>query len=258
MMYLIKKEKIALAIIIVFSILLFWGVLNLEPIAQDLSYHDFEDSRDIFGIPNFWNVVSNIPFFVVGVFGLYRLLIANNLVIIDELKIAYILLFSGASLVSIGSGYYHLQPDNMTLVWDRLPMTVVFMALFSIIIAEFISVRAGKVLLLPLVLAGITSVVYWYFTEIGGEGDLRYYAVVQFLPIFVIPVILISFRAQHTNVVAYWGLILAYIAAKLFEHFDAQVFDLASYISGHSIKHIVAALGLYVLLASYQNRNYIQ
>lgn len=256
-MCLIKKEKIALTIIIVFSVLSFMGVLNLEPITQDVSYHDFKDSRSIFGIPNFWNVISNIPFFVVGLAGLYRLLIVNDLVVIDEIKIAYVLLFLSVLLVSFGSGYYHLQPDNITLVWDRLPMTVAFMALFSIIIGEFISVRAGKVLLFPLVLAGIISVVYWYFTEIGGVGDLRYYAVVQFLPIFVIPVILISFRVRYTNVVAYGGLILAYLGAKLFEYFDGQVFNLIGYLSGHSIKHIVAALGLYILLTSYRHRNCI-
>lgn len=251
-----KKEKLGFVLITVLTLFAFLAILNLEPIAQDLDYHNFKDSRDLFGVPNFWNVASNIPFLFVGGFGLYRLLIAKDLVIMDEIRIAYILLFVGAGLVSFGSGYYHLWPTNQTLVWDRLPMTVAFMALFSIIISEFISVRVGSALLFPLVLAGISSVIYWHFTEAGGAGDLRYYAIVQFLPLFVIPVMLASFKSRYTQVVAYWGLISTYLAAKIFEHFDGAVFDLLTYISGHSIKHIVAALGLYILLISYRRRQY--
>ena len=182
-------------------------------------------------------------------------MVLNDLIILDEIKSAYILLFLGVVLVSFGSGYYHLRPNNLTLVWDRIPMTIAFMALFSIIICEFISIRVGKALLIPLVLAGIASVTYWHYTEIRGQGDLRFYGIVQFMPVLVIPLILIGFRARFSNVAAYWGLILAYIAAKLFEHFDDQVFYLLGYISGHSIKHIVAALGLYILLTSYRSRS---
>lgn len=256
-MVLIKKEKLGLILIFMMTIFTFIGVLNMDPIAQDVNYHNFIDSREVFDVSNFWNVASNILFLFVGGFGLYRLLIINDLIILDEIKSAYFLLFLGVLLVSFGSGYYHLRPNNLTLVWDRLPMAVAFMALFSIIICEFISLRVGKALLFPLVLAGMASVLYWHYTEIKGQGDLRFYAIVQFLPVLVIPLILIGFKARFTNVGAYWGLILAYIAAKLFEHFDSQIFNLLGYISGHSIKHIVAALGLYILLASYRSRDCI-
>jgi hypothetical protein len=165
------------------------------------------------------------------------------------------LLFFGTFLVGFGSGYYHLDPNNQTLVWDRLPITVAFMALFSIIISEFISVRSGKTLLLPLILAGILSVAYWQFSEIRGEGDLRFYALVQFYPMLAIPIILICYRSRCTYVYAYWCLLLAYIIAKLFEHFDAEVYNVSGFISGHSLKHLAAALGMYVLLVSYQKRN---
>ena len=179
----------------------------------------------------------------------------GSLGFLNETGTAYTLLFFGTFLVAFGSSYYHLEPNNQTLVWDRLPMTIAFMALFSIIISEFVSLRSGKALLLPLLLAGVLSVVYWHYSEIRGEGDLRLYALVQFYPMLASPIILLCFRSKCTHVQAYWWLLLAYIVAKLFEHFDGEVFDALGFISGHSLKHLTAALGMYVLLVFYQQRH---
>ena len=46
------------------------GLLLLPPISQDQGYHHFADQRTLFGVPNFWNVVSNLPFMAVGSVGL--------------------------------------------------------------------------------------------------------------------------------------------------------------------------------------------
>lgn len=251
----IVKEKTGFTLIIAIALFSLIGILSQDPIAQEVSYHLFKDSRVIWRITNFWNVISNAPFLIVGILGLYKVAISNKLKIAGEIKIAYILLFSGVGLVAFGSGYYHLSPNNHSLVWDRLPMTIAFMALFSIIISEFISVHIGKAMLLPLIVAGISSVVYWHFSEGWGEGDLRFYALVQFTPMLLIPVILLCFRSRYTRVYGYWGLLLAYTAAKLFEYFDAEVYNASGFISGHSLKHIVVAVGLYVLLAAYERRN---
>ena len=250
-----KKEKLGYGLIAVSFLVVFTGVLSQGPIAQDVSYHLFVDTRKIWAIPNFWNVVSNAPFVIVGLLGLYKLRSPAKLNVIGEINIAYVLLFFGTFLVGFGSAYYHLEPNNQTLVWDRLPMTIAFMALFSIIISEFISVRTGRALLRPLILAGILSVAYWHFTENQGEGDLRFYVLAQFYPMLAIPVMLACFRSRCTHVYAYWWLLLAYIVAKLFEHFDAEVYEVLGFISGHSLKHVTAALGMYVLLVFYQKRN---
>ena len=251
----VKKEKLGFTLITITALVALTGILSLDPIAQDISYHLFVDTREIWSVPNFWNVVTNLPFVIVGLLGLYKLKSPGKLKLISEINIAYILLFFGTFLVGFGSSYYHLAPDNQTLVWDRLPMTIAFMALFSIIISEFVSVRSGRALLMPLILAGILSVVYWHYSEIRGEGDLRFYVLVQFYPMLAIPIMMICFRSHCTHVYAYWWLLLAYIAAKLFEHFDGEVFDALGFISGHSLKHLAAALGMYVLLAFYQKRN---
>ena len=249
------RERTGYALIIISAVVFIGSLVSLGPIPQDISYHLFVDTRKIWSIPNFWNVVTSASFTIVGLLGLLQLRRPGKLDFLTENTTAYTLFFFGTFLVGFGSSYYHLAPDNQTLVWDRLPMTVAFMALFSIIISEFISIRSGRSLLLPLILAGVLSVLYWHFTEIQGEGDLRFYALVQFYPMLAIPIVMICFRSRCTHVYAYWWLLLAYIAAKLFEHFDAEVFDMLGFISGHSLKHLAAAMGMYGLLAYYQRRN---
>ncbi len=250
-----RKQKLGFSLIIISALFALGAVLAMAPIAQDVTYHLFVDTREIWSIPNFWNVVSNIPFILVGFLGIYAFKKPNKLKAIDEINIAYILLFLGTLLVGFGSSYYHLAPDNPALVWDRLPMTIAFMALFSIVISEFIAVASGKALLWPLILVGIFSVVYWHFSEIRGAGDLRLYALVQFYPLLAIPVILVCFQSKCTHVQAYWWLLLVYIIAKMLEYFDAEIYNILGFISGHSLKHVIAALGMYVLLLFYQKRS---
>lgn len=249
-----KKNKIGLVFIALISASAATGILFLDPIAQDAGYHRFEDIRQIFGIPNFWNVISNLAFLIVGIWGSYLIGIKKIPNLVSDIRYAYIALYLGVALVGIGSAYYHLWPSNETLLWDRLPMTILFMALFGIVIGEYVSVRVAKVLFIPLLLVGASSVIYWYFGEMNGNGDLRFYALVQFLPIILIPVILMCFHSRFDQTGAYWLLLLIYIVAKIFEHFDAEVFSALGFISGHTLKHMIAALGLFLLANSYRRR----
>lgn len=230
------------------------GVLALDPIAQSLEYHDFADNRTFFSIPNFYNVLSNIPFIILGFMGLYSLYISNKVTKLDELKVGYSCLFLGLLLIGFGSGYYHLWPSNQTLVWDRLPMTLAFMALIAIIIAEYLSVNLGKRLLYPLLIVGGASVLYWHYTESIGAGDLRFYILVQFLPLIAIPLILLFMKPTFTYGNSYWWLLGTYIIAKVFEHFDQFIYEVLTAISGHTLKHLIAALGMLLLLNGYNKR----
>lgn len=248
------KKKLGFGLIAIIGVTLVLILINKNAIPQDPAYHHFSDNQAFTGIPNFWNVLSNIPFLIVGLLALYKLLLTNRLTIEAQNKLAYILLYLGVALVAFGSGYYHLWPSNETLLWDRLPMTMAFMALYSVLITEFISVRAGKLVLLPMALLGLLSAVYWHVTEAKGMGDLRFYILVQFFPLLTIPIILMTFPSRFTYTSAYWWLISAYFIAKALEHFDAQIHDLLVVISGHSLKHITAAIGLYVLLRGYEKR----
>ncbi len=216
--------------------------LFVAPVPQDLAYHNFSDTRMLFGIDNFWNVSSNLPFLLVGVAGLYYIHRHRDAVCVSGLETAYRVFFIGILLTAFGSGYYHLAPGNDALVWDRLPMTIGFAGLFSIIVGEFVSVRTARRLLLPLLVVGLASVEYWAWTEARGAGDLRPYALVQFLPMLLIPVILLSYRPVTGTARYFWWMFAFYFAAKLFEQFDAAIFAVGHLISGHSLKHIAAAL----------------
>ena len=242
---------VVIALVSVFGIVV---VSFLDPIAQNPEYHLFEDNRVVLGVPNFWNVISNLPFLIVGLTGMLAIHRSHKVLCIAEIKTAYSLFFLSVSLISLGSVYYHLAPDNGTLVWDRLPMTVAFMALLSIVIAEFISAHLGRLALWPLIIIGVSSVVYWYITERNGEGDLRLYALVQFLPMLVIPIILLFFKSTFTNISGYWYLLFAYSVAKVCEYFDEAIYGELHFLSGHSLKHLTAALAVFLLYRSYENR----
>ena len=161
----------------------------------------------------------------------------------------YLIFFLGALLVSLGSGYYHFNPNNDTLVWDRLPMTVAFMALLSIIISEFVNNRTGRQILFPAIMLGLLSIVYWII-----YNDLRFYALVQFYPMLAIPVGLIFFKSKDGITIGYWMLLLFYLIAKLCEYFDYQIFNSLNLISGHSLKHVFVSIGIFILLYSYTKR----
>ena len=225
-----------------------------DPIPQDPTYHAFSDSRYLFGVHNFWNVVSNLPFLLVGAAGLVFLHRNSEQVCVADLETTYRVFFIGIFLTAFGSSYYHLAPGNETLVWDRLPMTIGFAGLITIIVGEFVSVRVAKMLLVPLLLVGFLSVEYWHWTETRGVGDLRPYAIVQFLPMLLIPVVLLTHKPVIGKASYYWWMIAYYFLAKVFEFFDAGIFGAGQIMSGHAIKHVAAAMTPAVFLYALSKR----
>lgn len=224
-----------------------------EPVAQDPAYHLFADKRLLVGIPNFFDVMSNLPFAVVGFAGLY--FIARNRTPLKTM-LAWQFFFAGIFLTAFGSGYYHLAPSNETLVWDRLPMTIAFMSFVTIIIDEYLSRSLARRVLVPLLIAGAASVFYWAYTEAEGRGDLRAYALVQFLPLLLIPMIVLLYQ-ERSGLGRYIGwMIVFYIASKLLEFFDAEVFTASRIASGHSLKHVFAAMAPACLLYGLWQRRY--
>ncbi len=240
--------------LIVLSAIMIVAVFFIDRIPQDPSYHAFADTRSLLGMPNFWNVISNIPFLLVGGAGVYYSRSTNQPGLIPDLHLAYLIVFAGTFLTGFGSAFYHFEPGNETLVWDRLPMTLGFMGLTTIIIGEHISLPVAKRLLIPLLIIGASSVIYWGVTEARGAGDLRPYAVVQFLPMLLIPLILLMYRSIYDNVGFLWLVIVLYVLSKLFEYFDFATYEIGQLISGHSIKHVVAAMAPLIFLYWLNNR----
>jgi hypothetical protein len=225
-------------------------IFRLDPIPQDPAYHRFADSRPFLGIPNFLDVASNLPFLAVGLVGLARL---RRAVRPGEVG-AWLCLFLGMALTAFGSAWYHLAPSNATLVWDRLPMTLGFMGFFAGIVGERISQKAYRLLLWPLVGIGVASVLFWYAGEVQGRGDLRLYVLVQFFPLLLIPLIMALYRPRYTHGSAVFLALGFYTAAKVFEHFDHQIFAASGFVSGHTLKHLAAAAGCWVLVRMFSVR----
>jgi len=242
-----------IGILVMISTAAIVATLFVDPIAQDPAYHNFADQRPAFGVANFADVISNTGFLFAGLIGLFAVLTGRSGELFDDWAdaIPYVVFFVGVVAVSIGSAYYHLIPTNERLFWDRLPMTVGFMGLTSALVADRIDRRVGLTIVLPaLVVLGIISLFYWQYTEQLGRGDLRFYALVQFLPIVLMPVMCGLFtKARYTGKAALAPVILWYLVAKGLEHFDPQVFELLGQtVSGHSLKHLAAAMACFMVL----------
>lgn len=221
-------------------------VFPVGPIPQDLTYHAFADGRAFMGIPNFFNVVSNIPFLLVGVGGLLFCLRTST----SGVSRSWAMFFLGTMLVCFGSGYYHSAPDNESLVWDRLPMTLGFMGLLTALLSEHIGERLERVLLAPALAAGIASVAWWDYTD-----DLRLYYWVQATPLFLVPLALAIYPGRYTHRRYLLYGLAAYVLAKAAEFYDREIFTLTSQVvSGHALKHLLAALGIFFVYLMLRRR----
>ncbi len=234
-------------LLIAISSIAFIILLFLDPIPQDLQYHLFADTNTHFGIPHFFNVFSNLPFLLVSIWGYSQLKSISHHCTHEEFTI-YNLLLIGFLFTFLGSSYYHLNPTNATLLWDRLPMTIIFMSFFSAVCAKLIDSRWYTIGIKILIPIGMLSVIYWYVTEYYGVGDLRFYAFIQFVPLILLPLILFFYRDRIKTLKWLIFVMLAYLVAKLLESYDAGVFQHIVYISGHSLKHLFAALACFFMV----------
>ena len=235
------------------SVIMALVIMLVPPVSQDPAYHNFADQRYISGIPHFWNVVTNIPFLVLGITGFFKIQKQELTGILPDLFRAYLTFFLGLVLTGLGSGYYHLDPSNSTLVGDRMAITISFMSFFVLIFGESISTKTASRLLLPLLFLGLSSVVYWNITEKLGTGDLRFYALVQFLPMLLIPLMLLFYGSCLSGRRWILAILLVYGAAKITEMYDHQIYELICF-SGHSLKHLIAAFGAFLFLKGLEVR----
>lgn len=234
------------------------AMLALPRIPQDPTYHHFADTRSWLGVPNFLDVVSNLPFLLVGLLGLRfmareRAAGGSGAFLTPGERQPYWVLFFGVALTGIGSAYYHWSPSNATLFWDRLPMTIAFMALLSAIVAERVDLGLGRWLLVPLVAFGVLSTLYWHLGEQRGVGDLRPYALVQFGSLIAIPLMVMLFPPRYSRTPDLFVALGWYVLAKIFESFDHEIFDVVG-ISGHTLKHLASGIGAWWILRMLERR----
>jgi hypothetical protein len=139
--YMPQSRKIWLLVLLTLTTLV--AIFAAPPIPQALSFHHFADDRALWGIPNFGNVTSNLPFLIVAIIGLVTVVRSTAP---PAIRATYALLFVGVLLTGLGSAYYHWNPNNDTLVWDRIPMTIVFMSLLAAAVSTgyFVSLFRGQ------------------------------------------------------------------------------------------------------------------
>ena len=215
------------------------ALLLLPPIVQDQKYLLFADMRTMCGVPDGWNVLSNIPFIVIGAIGLAQF----------RKEAATIVIFAGILLTGFGSAYFHWSPDNDGLFWDRLPIALAFMALLAAAVQERLDARIGAMLLWPLLVIAIVSLLLW-----RQNGDLRLYAWVQFFPLLTIPVMFLLCAPKYTGTIYWIAAAAIYAVAKVFEHFDSAIFSIGHIVSGHTLKHLIAAAACLAILRYFQTR----
>jgi hypothetical protein len=205
-------------------------------IRQNQSYHGFADQRAWLGVPNAADVLSNLPFAVVGIIGVARLLSRRRARFNTATDVGLWLIALGILATAAGSAWYHLNPTDATLVWDRLPMTIVFAGVLGAAIAQRLGEGYGRWALAVLPLFGIASVVYWKST-----GDLSLYALVQFGGIVALAALLVFARDRADPIPWLW-VIAFYAAAKIAEMGDHTIWDAThGLIAGHAVKHLLAA-----------------
>lgn len=232
------------------------AVATLHPLPQDPSYHQLADQRSLFGIPNAADTGSNLLILAAGVAGLVQLwrsprssaAKADPLLQSTE-QWLYWRLYLAAVLSALGSIYYHLAPDTPRLLWDRLPLAILLASFVALIITERIDPRAGLLTSPPLLLLAVGSVLYWYAGETRGVGDLRPYLFVQLMVLILVPLILLLFDSPYPGESArWWGVLCVYALAKGSEQLDHQLFSLGHLISGHTLKHLLAAVAIFMIV----------
>lgn len=223
----------------------------LPPLPEPQVFRGLADTRALLGIPNFMNVISNAPFLLVGLWGLYFVARhgAHGQTFADPReRWPYFICFLAVTLVFFGSSYYHLDIDPAGLFWDRLPMAVGFAAILAAVIVERLDARLGLRMLIPLVLIGAASVLYWRWSLLYGTENLVPYAIVQYGSIAAVLVLCAAFPSRYTRGADAVHAIGFYALAKVAEVLDQRIYALGEIISGHTLKHLIAAFAVYWLL----------
>jgi len=208
----------------------------LPAIPQDPSYHRFADQRQWLGVPNAANVLSNLAFALVGLLGAIRLASRRRPRFPQATEAGLWCVALGLVGTAMGSAWYHLAPTNASLVWDRLPMTLVFAGVLGTAIAQRAGNDIGRLSLAVLVPLGIASVAYWKAT-----GDLSLYVALQLGGIVGLLLLMLLTRQGDDSIP--WAWVLGwYVLAKVAEFADQAIFDAThQLIAGHTVKHLLAA-----------------
>ena len=209
-------------------------------IAQPVHYNEFADRSAAFGIPHAADVFSNAGFAVVAIWGWLTLWPRRAS---DPLRAGwpgYRLFLIGLFLTAFGSGFYHLAPDNARLVWDRLPIALACTGLLVGVRGDTQPGLKTEIEAIVLGLGAVASVAWWVYTDRSGADDLRPYLLLQGLPLVLIPLWQAMHRAPRADRIAFASAMGLYLLAKLAEVLDHEIAFALGFVSGHTLKHLIA------------------
>jgi hypothetical protein len=229
------------------------------PIEQLANYHAFADQTHFAGIPHACDVLSNLGFALVALWGWLRLQPQREHPALAAGWPGYRLFLLGLFLTAFGSSFYHLEPDNARLVWDRLPIAWACSGLLVAVHAETAGrcpITGRERMNVALLAVGATlSVGWWYWTDLlSGHGDLRPYLLLQGLPIVLVPLWQGMHGAPRADRLAFAGALLLYVLAKTAELNDHALQAVLGGLSGHTLKHLLATAAAYVIVARLARR----
>jgi hypothetical protein len=217
-------------------------LLWIGPIPQPPDYHAFADRSVLFGLPRAADVLSNAGFAAVGLWGWLRLRPMRHHPAIRAGWPGYRLFLAGLVLTALGSAFYHLSPDNQRLVWDRLPIALASVGLLAAVRAETRGTVHGARDAALLAVLAVLSVAWWHVTEQWGRGDLRPYLLLQLLPLVLVPLWQALYRSPPRDRAAFGLALFAYVLAKAAELLDHPIAAQLGWLSGHTLKHLLATL----------------
>ena len=209
-------------------------------VAQPAHYHDFADQSAAFGIPHAADVLSNAGFALVAIWGWLALRPRRAS---DQLRAGwpgYRLFLIGLFLTAFGSAFYHLAPNNISLIWDRLPIALVCAGLLAGVRGDIKGGSKSSIDVIVLAFTAVASVAWWAITDANGAGDLRPYLLLQALALILIPLWQAIHRAPRTDRIAFAGAMGLYILAKVAELLDHEIATALGFVTGHTLKHLIA------------------
>lgn len=210
------------------------------PLSQPASYHHFADERSLGMLPNAADVLSNLVILAAG-------LVNCGWVIRHASRPplqfpAMVVAGPGLILTAFGSAYYHAAPSDATLVWDRLPMTIVFAGILAMLWSSVTRQRVGWLQMLILVVVSLATVEYWLAFD-----SLWPYAILQFGGLAAVVGMTV---ARKVDAPFAWALVIVFYGlAKVFESLDWQVWAVTGHLfAGHAVKHIASGFAGAALL----------
>lgn len=230
------------------------AMLVYGPIPQLAHYHEFADTRSLFGIPNAFDVISNAGFAIVALWGFVALWPHRLDPRVARGWPGQLVFLVALLLTAVGSSWYHLAPDNARLAWDRLPIALACAGLLAAVDADTRETRQPPWIPALLVAAAIASVWWWSFTDARSVGDLRPYLLLQGAPFLLIPLWQANHGSPRAERLAFGVAIGLYAIAKAAELGDHAIFETLGFMSGHTLKHLLSIAAAAVLVASFVAR----